>query len=54
MLQIPSNVVRISRALKKEDYRGHSQIIYYQTGVGTGFGEKLSGGRKYSILFDQT
>lgn len=44
VLQIPSNVVRISRAMRREDYLGRPQIIYYQTGVGTAFGDKISGG----------
>ena len=35
-LQIPSNVTRISRALKKVGLDGIPQIIYYHSGVGTG------------------
>lgn len=35
-LQIPSNVTRISRALKRFSLDGMPQIIYYHSGVGTG------------------
>lgn len=35
-LQIPSNVTRISRALKRIGPDGKPQIIYYHSGVGTG------------------
>lgn len=35
-LQIPSNVTRISRALRKSGLDGVNQIIYYHAGVGTG------------------
>jgi len=35
-IQIPSNVVRISRALVRHDFRGLPQIVYYQAGVGSG------------------
>jgi uncharacterized protein (DUF2235 family) len=45
-LQIPSNVTRISRALKRIDHNGKPQIIYYHSGVGTGFSavDMISGG----------
>ncbi|KAF1986378.1 hypothetical protein K402DRAFT_332875 [Aulographum hederae CBS 113979] len=36
--QIPSNVTRIARALLPENSAGHPQIVYYQAGVGTGYG----------------
>jgi len=35
-LQVPSNVTRITRALKKFGHDGKPQIIYYHSGVGTG------------------
>jgi len=35
-LQIPSNVTRISRALRRVGLDGKPQIIYYHSGVGTG------------------
>jgi len=37
-LQNPTNVTRISRAIKSEDDRHHPQIVYYQAGIGTGIG----------------
>ena len=45
-LQIPSNVTRISRALNRVDRNGKPQIIYYHSGVGTGFSivDSISGG----------
>lgn len=44
--QIPSNVVRINRALVRHDFRGKPQIAYYQAGVGSGpsFFNKITGG----------
>jgi uncharacterized protein (DUF2235 family) len=35
-LQVPSNVTRISRALRRVGLDGKPQIIYYHSGVGTG------------------
>ncbi|CZR54485.1 related to protein involved in cell growth [Phialocephala subalpina] len=35
-LQVPSNVTRIARALKRTGLDGMPQIIYYHSGVGTG------------------
>lgn len=35
-LQVPSNVTRIARALKRTGLDGVHQIIYYHSGVGTG------------------
>jgi hypothetical protein len=45
-IQIPSNVVRISRALVRHDFRGLPQIVYYQAGVGSGSSsiDKITGG----------
>ncbi|CAD0021957.1 unnamed protein product, partial [Aureobasidium pullulans] len=45
-LQNPSNVTRISRAIKPENSEHHAQIVYYQAGVGTGLGikDQLLGG----------
>lgn len=34
-LQVPSNVTRLYRSLKKRDLDGKIQIVYYQPGVGT-------------------
>ncbi|KAI9793627.1 MAG: hypothetical protein M1833_000713 [Piccolia ochrophora] len=34
-MQMPSNVTRITRAMKSESYEGISQIVYYQGGVGS-------------------
>ena len=36
--QSPSNVTRISRAIKSEDDDHHPQIVYYQAGIGAGIG----------------
>lgn len=46
ILQVPSNVVRISRALRRQDFRGMSQIISYHSGVGSGpsVTDKITGG----------
>lgn len=45
-IQIPSNVVRISRALIRHDFRGLPQIVYYQAGVGSSSSsiDKITGG----------
>jgi uncharacterized protein (DUF2235 family) len=40
----PTNVTKISRAIKPVDNNDVSQIVFYREGVGTGFGEKLLGG----------
>lgn len=37
-LQTPSNVTRITRAIKPEDSFESPQIVYYQAGIGTGIG----------------
>ncbi|KAF4550546.1 Alpha/beta hydrolase domain-containing protein 2 [Elsinoe fawcettii] len=34
----PSNVTRLARAIRPEDEHDHSQIVYYQAGIGTGLG----------------
>lgn len=45
-LQVPSNVTRIARALKRTGLDGIPQIIYYHSGVGTGstFLDAITGG----------
>ncbi|ORY16472.1 hypothetical protein BCR34DRAFT_557286 [Clohesyomyces aquaticus] len=45
-LQTPSNVTRISRAILSEDRNRHPQVVYYQSGVGSGSTliERLIGG----------
>jgi hypothetical protein len=45
-LQVPSNVTRIARALKRYGRNGMSQVIYYHSGVGTGSSmiDTISGG----------
>lgn len=45
-LQTPSNVTRIGRAILAEDKNHCPQIVYYQAGIGTGFGlaDKYIGG----------
>ena len=45
-LQNPSNVTRITRAIKSEDDAHHPQIVYYQSGIGTqpGWYDRLVGG----------
>ncbi|KAJ5298413.1 uncharacterized protein N7443_006533 [Penicillium atrosanguineum] len=45
-LQIPTNVTRAYRALKKRDSAGWTQIMYYHSGVGTsgGLADSLAGG----------
>lgn len=35
-LQVPSNVTRIARALRRTGLDGIPQVIYYHSGVGTG------------------
>jgi uncharacterized protein (DUF2235 family) len=35
-LQVPTNVTRISRALRKTGLDGKPQVIYYHSGVGSG------------------
>lgn len=40
----PTNISKISRAISPVDSNGISQIIYYDEGVGTEFGQKLIGG----------
>ena len=40
----PTNITKISRALLPVDSAGRSQIVFYNEGVGTGFGEKAIGG----------
>lgn len=40
----PTNITKISRALAPVDSTGNSQIVFYDEGIGTGFGEKLIGG----------
>lgn len=44
--QTPSNVTRIARAMKDQDDAHHQQIVYYQSGIGTGIGlyDHLVGG----------
>ena len=34
--EVPTNVTRIARALKKCNKDGIPQVVYYQSGVGTG------------------
>lgn len=36
-MAIPTNVTRITRAIKPLDQNEHPQVVYYQAGVGTGF-----------------
>lgn len=45
-LQVPSNVTRLYRSLKKRDPDGKIQIVYYQPGVGTegNLTDKIAGG----------
>ncbi|GIZ36847.1 hypothetical protein CKM354_000031300 [Cercospora kikuchii] len=45
-LQNPSNVTRIARAMMSEDDAKHPQIVYYQSGIGTGIGlyDQMIGG----------
>jgi len=40
----PTNITKISRAIKPIDKKDVSQIVFYDEGVGTGFGEKVLGG----------
>lgn len=40
----PTNITKISRAILPVDQHGISQIVFYDEGVGTGFGEKAVGG----------
>jgi hypothetical protein len=45
-LQIPTNVTRLHRALRKRDAAGWTQIMYYHSGVGTsgGLADSVAGG----------
>lgn len=44
--EVPTNITRITRALKSQTSDGISQIVYYQSGVGTGGTlNKMIGGR---------
>lgn len=45
-LQIPTNVTRVYRALKKRDSAGWAQVMYYHPGVGTsgGITDTVAGG----------
>lgn len=45
-LEIPSNVTRISRAVKPRSRDGIPQVVYYHFGVGSGRGiyDRVSGG----------
>lgn len=40
----PTNITKISRAILPKSTEGVSQIVFYDEGVGTGFGEKMIGG----------
>lgn len=40
----PTNITKLSRAILPIDTQGRSQIVYYNEGIGTGFGEKFLGG----------
>ncbi|MET0342535.1 MAG: DUF2235 domain-containing protein [Polyangiales bacterium] len=40
----PTNVVKLYRALCTEHVEGVPQLVYYQSGVGTEWGERLKGG----------
>src|SRR4051812_45206477 len=40
----PTNVERIARTLRGHDAEGNSQIVFYESGVGTDWGTKLGGG----------
>ncbi|KAK5801143.1 hypothetical protein VI817_003355 [Penicillium citrinum] len=45
-LQVPSNVTRLYRSLKKRDQDGTGQVLYYQPGVGStgGIADSIAGG----------
>ncbi|KKK18916.1 hypothetical protein AOCH_000310 [Aspergillus ochraceoroseus] len=44
-LQVPSNVSRLYRALKRRDRDGRLQVMYYHSGVGSGsFTDAIAGG----------
>ena len=40
----PTNITKLSRGIKPVDSNGVSQIVFYDEGVGTGWGQKLVGG----------
>lgn len=40
----PTNITKLSRAINPKDSAGISQVVFYDEGVGTGFGEKILGG----------
>lgn len=45
-LQVPSNVTRLYRALRKKGLDGMSQVVYYQPGVGStgSVSDEIAGG----------
>ena len=43
-LQVPSNVTRISRCFKRTCHDGTLQIVNYESGVGTGMFDSITGG----------
>jgi uncharacterized protein (DUF2235 family) len=43
-LQVPSNVTRISRCFKRTCHDGTLQIVNYESGVGTGLFDSITGG----------
>jgi len=50
----PSNITKISRALLPLDSKEDSQIVFYDKGVGTGFGEKALGGIVIPPIFNRS
>ena len=40
----PTNITKLSRAIKPLDSKGDSQIVFYDEGVGTGWGQRFIGG----------
>jgi len=40
----PTNITKLSRSIKPVDLNGVSQIVFYDEGVGTGWGQKMVGG----------
>ncbi len=48
----PTNVLKIARALRPEDSQQKTQVIHYQSGVGTDLGRAFVGGAFGAGLFE--
>lgn len=51
-LPCPTNVTKLARALYPSDQQGIPQVVFYHSGVGTNFGQRVSGGAFGAGLFE--